>query len=197
MATEERERKRHMNSPGSGHLTDATWGDCIEDVLREAHQAGEPDLHEQEITRRILDSGEKRSQGKTPERTVNDVLNNDSRGRFRRVSRGRYALTPTLMDTPSTPRHEDDNRRDGNGSGTDALSGEPTASRMFEEVHTDSILRQVPGKLEREEARSLWNKTNSEFASAGSRGVTTYLSARFAEIDRRLREELAVAKDAD
>ena len=186
-----------MNPLGKRRLTDATWGDCVEDVLREAREAGEPDLHEQEITRRILDSGRKRSQGKTPERTVNYTLNNDSRNRFRRVGRGRYGLThEAVMDTPSTPRHEGDNRRDGNGSRAEAPSGKPTGSRMFEEVTTDSILRQVPAKLEEEEARSLWRKVNSEFASAGSKGVTAYLSARFGEIDTRLREELAAAKDA-
>ncbi len=99
-----------MKSPGKRHLTDPPWGDCIEDVLREAHEAGEPYLHEQEITRRILNSGRKRSQGRTPERTVNNALNHDPRDRFRRVSRGLYALAaPRAVET----------RRERHGSDSD------------------------------------------------------------------------------
>ncbi len=97
-----------MKSPGKRHLTDAPWGDCIEDVLREAHEAGEPYLDEQEITRRILDSGRKRSQGRTPERTVNNALNHDPRDRFRRVSRGRYALAAHKAVETIRERHGSD-----------------------------------------------------------------------------------------
>jgi hypothetical protein len=99
-----------MNSLGRRQSADPRWGDCIEDVLRQAHKAGEPYLDEQEITRRILDSGRKQNHGKTPERSVNWALNNDSRDRFRRVSRGRYALAihqAESLDTQGDKRAED------------------------------------------------------------------------------------------
>ena len=62
------------------------WSDAIHTVLSKAERP----LHEQEITREILDSGLKQTQGQTPERTVNYTLNRDPR--FRRVGRGLYAL---------------------------------------------------------------------------------------------------------
>ena len=93
-------------------MTDATWGDCAEAVLREAHEAGEPYLDEQELTRRILDSGRKRTQGQTPDRSVNWALNNDSQNRFRRVSHGRYALAILGdFDGQASQRAEDPNAR--------------------------------------------------------------------------------------
>ena len=69
-----------------------TWADAAETVLRKSQEAGEPDLHEREITRRVLDYGLKETKGKTPERTLNWALNTDPQRRFRRVGPGRYAL---------------------------------------------------------------------------------------------------------
>ena len=66
---------------------------------------------------------------------------------------------------------------------------------MFDDVSTEAILRRVSTKLEEEDARTLWRRVDSEFASGGSKGVTTYLRARFGELDARLRRELAAAKD--
>lgn len=188
---------------GERHLKNATWGDSVEDVLREAHEAGDPDLDEQEITRRILDSGRKRPRGKTPARSVNHALNNDARNRFRRVSRGRYALATrsgleTVVDTPQGPagtKMTTRDRRDEKGTWAQPPSGEPTGGRMFDDVSTEAILRRVSTKLEEEDARTLWRRVDSEFASGGSKGVTTYLRARFGELDARLRRELAAAKD--
>ena len=95
-----------MNSLGKPQSKDPSWGDCIEDVLLEAHEAGEPYLEERELARRILHSGRKQTDGRTPERSVSWALNNDSRGRFRRVSRGRYALAIHKADSVDTQGEE-------------------------------------------------------------------------------------------
>ena len=67
---------------------------------------------------------------------------------------------------------------------------------MFEEVNTNSILRQVPGKLEEENARSLWRRVDSELASGGPGAVPSYLRSQFDEIVTRFRSELAAAMDS-
>ena len=70
-------------------------------VLREA---GEP-LHYQEITRRVLDGGLWRTQGKTPSATVNARLAVDIKqpgSRFRRVAPGIYSVA-THPDSPPGP----------------------------------------------------------------------------------------------
>lgn len=97
-------------------MTDASWGDCLEDVLREAHEAGEPYLDERELARRVLHSGRKQTGGQTPERSVSWALNNDSRDRFRRVRRGRYALAvhkADSLDTQDDKRAEDSDANRG------------------------------------------------------------------------------------
>lgn len=68
---------------------------------------------------------------------------------------------------------------------------------MFEDVNIRSILDQVSAKLSDEEARFLWRRIDSEFGSGGPGAVTSYLRARFEEIDKRLRAELAAAEDAE
>ena len=87
-------------------------------------------------------------------------------------------------------------RSDENVSRTEIPPGERAGSRMFEDVNTCSILRQVPTKLGDEVTRSLWRRLNSEFMSGGSKGLTTYLRARFGDIDAEIRDELAAAMDA-
>ena len=68
---------------------------------------------------------------------------------------------------------------------------------MFEDVNTRSILDRVPAKLKGEAARSLWRRIDSEFASGGPEGVTSYLHSQFDEIATRLRAERAAAEDVE
>ena len=105
----------------------------------------------------------------------------------------------TLTDTSQAPhatKMTSSDRRDDSGSRSGVSREGPTGSRLFEDVSTRSILRQVPAKLEEGAARSLWRRVSTEFASAGSKGVITHLRTTFGEIDTKIREELADAKDA-
>ena len=82
---------------------------ALDAALKVLQDAGTP-LHYQEITKRVLAAGLWKTEGKTPDATINarlavDVKKNGAASVFRRAGRGIFALNAERTDPTPRPEH--------------------------------------------------------------------------------------------